>query len=173
MPELGNSNVSGFSDGNLPNNRFSAFGPFTMSENGTATDIQLYANGDNGHKFTFGIYLADGPGGSPGTLVAKSAELVLAAGMQWQQVAIGAALTSGTAYWLCVNCGGGTGTCPARYSTPAGAPTVYFSSNTYSGGNMPDPAPTGEDGGYIRGFYINYTAGAGGGGKPWYFYAQQ
>lgn len=165
-PTLGNT-TGGASDVNLEPTKISAFGnvsAFTMSENGTADDINVYrkAGATTDFDVTMGIYngtsarVSDTAGGLIGTTTISAA---------FKTQTITGSLTSGTAYRLAFAHDGAGSSQNFSFSYDDGSTsnTLAYVDSTYSSGTLPDPFPSSPALlAFLGSIYINYTASGGG-----------
>jgi hypothetical protein len=99
---LGYTSV-GLSNVNAAADFRAGFGPWTMSEDGTATDVYIYGRMvTSTEPMTMGLWDNDGAGGDPGTLLGDSAggDGSKTEGWQTQALDSGVALSNGDTIWI-------------------------------------------------------------------------
>ncbi len=118
-----------------------AIGPFTASQDGTATRIEFYTSTGGGFDVTFGIY-ADSMS-YPGAVLRQTAGGAINGGSgtdDWrgQDLTAPYSLVSGTKYWIVMNSQSG-----ASYDIfyDILSPGNYFIDHAYSAGALTDPFP--------------------------------
>lgn len=111
---------------------------YTCPGTGTqaAQAMAAYVDKTGTSKVTFALYTAGG------TLIAQSAALTLAAGQQWQEIAISASLTGGTSYYLAVSIDGG-GFDTTFLDQTKSAPDANYNFSNYTVSGFPGTLPTG------------------------------
>lgn len=164
MATLGKTALGASGNGTSANFTF-ACGPYTASENGTVTDINLYdpIGQTSAFKLTLGIY-ADSSG-SPGARLAQSAEIGWPNSPGWATASISLAITNGSQYWLAFDSNQNF----TYLYDHDGAVTLNYKAFTYSAGSLPDPYGTPDGNIPVENgisLYVTYTP-AGGGGVTW------
>ena len=164
LDTFGYTSVGGSYDSNVPN-LCNAHGPFTLSADGTVTEIRAYVRCYVTRKFEFGIYNdnATDPHGLEGD--SEETERVAADwwGPEWvASPSVSIALTAGV-YWLAFNCDG-----VQNHYYDAGSGKRETQGNTF-GTAWPDPH-AGYDNGTSRDWsiYAVYTPSVT--GNPWWLY---
>ena len=158
MATLGYTTVGGTGGGGVAN-QFEVAGPFTAASSGTLTDMTFSGASNAGTvHVTMGVY--NDSAGSPGTLLATSAEITVnnTTPQLWTG-AISGSIVSGQAYWIAISFDGGT---VINHDGATPPPDGRHGTSTYSAGSLPGTPPsTSAFGGVLRTMYATYTAGSG------------
>ncbi len=135
MSTLGKTAIGGTSD-NPAGNVLLAFGPYAVSGNGSLTKITAYVAKDAANLIIAAVY-ADNSG-SPGALLAQSAEGSLASGsFGWVDFDMQTplAITNGTNYWLVLYA---SAAWQIKYDAVGGPPASKYQARAYDS-DLPDP----------------------------------
>jgi hypothetical protein len=157
MATLGNTGVGG-TQANSSASFIHGFGPFTATEDGTVTAVNIYSDTGAEHV-TFGIY-ADSAG-LPGSLLATSAEVAwngVPASPAWLTFALSGSITNAGVYWIGLN--SERDSWDYHYNA-SGSAAFQYKSSAYSAGVIANPFGT-PDGNLSRdvSIYLTYTPAA-------------